>query len=73
MSIRKLQKTDYNKKYLELLNQLKPIIRYDQEIFNNIFEDISNDIMGGSSSEENKKSRKHKPILSESSVDDSDS
>ena len=44
MSIRKLQKTDYNKRYLELLNQLKPIIRYDQEIFNNIFEDISNDI-----------------------------
>ena len=37
MSIRKLQKTDYNKRYLELLNQLKPIIKYDQEIFDNIF------------------------------------
>lgn len=40
MSIRKLEKKDYSKKYLELLNQLKPIKKYDEDSFNSIFDDI---------------------------------
>ena len=40
MSIRKIEKKDYSKKYLELLNQLKPIKKYDEDSFNSIFDDI---------------------------------
>ena len=42
MSIRLLEKEDYHKKYLELLNQLRPLDIYDFETFEKIYEIIDN-------------------------------
>ena len=41
MSVRRLEKSDYHKNYLGLLNQLKPIEMFDFNKFSSIFDNIS--------------------------------
>ena len=40
ISFRKLQRSDFNKGFLQLLNQLAPVQNFSQEYFNRIFDDF---------------------------------